>query len=195
MRKFLTLGLVSLATVAAMPALADQAKQPRGPETRAEAQTKAEQHFARFDTDRNGVVTKTEFDAAREKMRGEWQAKRAERHGERFAKLDADKNGQLSKAEWDAGAAHRGAGKGADAKGSDRDHRGYGMHRMSGHGGGRWFDRLDANKDGQVTRAEAVAARLAIFDKVDANKDGTVTPEERKAGWDAKRAEWKAKRG
>lgn len=39
----------------------------------------------------------------------------------------------------------------------------------------------DADKDGKVTVAEAVASEMPRFDKMDANKDGTVTAAERDA--------------
>ena len=43
------------------------------------------------------------------------------------------------------------------------------------------FDRMDANGDGKVTRAEAQAAGDAFFAKLDKNGDGVVTKEELKA--------------
>jgi Ca2+-binding EF-hand superfamily protein len=45
-----------------------------------------------------------------------------------------------------------------------------------------FFERLDANGDGQVTRAEAEAAGQQLFDKLDANKDGEVTAQEAEDG-------------
>jgi hypothetical protein len=42
----------------------------------------------------------------------------------------------------------------------------------------RIFDQADANKDGRVSEAEAVAFMTARFADADANKDGGVTPEE-----------------
>jgi Ca2+-binding EF-hand superfamily protein len=47
------------------------------------------------------------------------------------------------------------------------------------HGGhGRLFEKMDANKDGKVTKAEADTARNAWFAKVDTNKDGFITKAE-----------------
>ncbi len=40
----------------------------------------------------------------------------------------------------------------------------------------------DTNSDGQITLAEAETMALQHFDRMDANKDGQVTPEERRAG-------------
>jgi Ca2+-binding EF-hand superfamily protein len=39
----------------------------------------------------------------------------------------------------------------------------------------------DSNGDGQITRAEAQAARAAMFDRLDANSDGFISAEERAA--------------
>lgn len=64
------------------------------------------------------------------------------------------------------------------------------------------FLKLDVNKDGKFDQADRAARhaekRAQMFDRLDANKDGSIS----KAEWDqadaareAKRAEWKAKRG
>jgi len=63
-----------------------------------------------------------------------------------------------------------------------------------GMGGGQWFERADADKDGKLTLAEAQAGPLAMFDKVDANKDGVISPEEHEAARDAMRAKWQERR-
>ena len=64
------------------------------------------------------------------------------------------------------------------------------------------FVKLDVNKDGKLDQADRAARHAEkhaqMFDRLDANKDGSIS----KAEWDqadaarqAKRAEWKAKRG
>ena len=187
----------SVAALMAVPALAWQMGEHhglKGPTTRAEVQAKVQECFAKADTNKDGAITQAEFDAHRTAMKAEWEGKRAEHRAEMFAKLDSDKNGQLSKAEFSAPRPDRG-----EDMGEHRGHMG-GHHRMGGmmamgKMGGDWFARLDANKDGKVTLAEASAQALAHFDKADTNKDGTLTPEERKAAWETMRAEWKAKRG
>jgi hypothetical protein len=45
-------------------------------------------------------------------------------------------------------------------------------HHHRGHGDR--LARLDANKDGVITRDEAIAAATARFDKLDANHDGKI---------------------
>lgn len=49
---------------------------------------------------------------------------------------------------------------------------------------GSWImDLADADKDGRLTEAEVTAAALARFDRLDRNKDGEVSAQERRAGW------------
>lgn len=69
----------------------------------------------------------------------------------RFAELDADRDGKVTP---DERRAHRAA------------------HRPD-------RPRPDANADGTLTRAEAVAAATRRFDAADANRDGRLSPEER----------------
>ncbi len=185
----------SVAALLAVPALAFQHGDhdgPKGPTTRAEVQAKVQEHFAKVDANKDGAITQAEFDAHRAAMKAEWQGKRAERRAEMFGKLDIDKNGQLSQAEFNAPRPDRGEGE--HRGGHRRGHHMGGMAMMGGKGGD-WFARLDANKDGKVTLAEASAKSLEMFDKADTNKDGTVTPEERKAAWQSMRAEWMKNRG
>jgi hypothetical protein len=171
----------------------------QGPITRAEVKAKIDARFAEADANRDGVVTKAEWDAAR-------AAKKAERKDAAFDRIDANRDGQISKDEWDAprpgGMAEAGPppeGAGSPPPGDADSGKHGGGHR--GHGGpgmmmgGDMFDRMDANHDGKVTLAEAEAKPLEMFDKADTNHDGIVTPEERKAAWQAMRADWKAKRG
>ncbi|PKB14850.1 EF hand domain-containing protein [Novosphingobium kunmingense] len=150
--------------------------------TRAQAQTKAESMFDRMDANKDGKID---------------QADRAARQAERFARLDIDKNGQISPEEMAAGHQRKPRPDGAATGG---DHAGHKMgmrggHR-GGHGGGHggMMKMADANKDGAITKTEAVAAALAHFDKADANRDGSVTPDERKSAMAKMRAEWQAKR-
>ncbi len=65
------------------------------------------------------------------------------------------------------------------------------------HGEGRWFESLDTNHDGAISKDEATAAAQAriqkMFDKVDTNHDGLITQDELRAAAQARRAEMKAK--
>lgn len=192
-----------IAAALAVPAIAmqmsghDGPHGPKGPVTRAEVRAKVAQHFGEIDTNKDGAVTQSEVDSHRAVMKAHWQAARAARRAEQFAKLDTNKDGQLSKSEFTAPRDEAMEGR----RGEHRHGAMGGMHRHGmrgmamGSGGKMWFERLDANKDGKVTLAEAETGALAMFDKVDANHDGTVTPEERRAAHDKMRGEWKDKGG
>lgn len=202
MKKVL-LATVAAAGILALPALAiaqHMGDSHGAPLTRSDLQKQITEHFSMMDANKDGAVTRAEFDAHHEAMRKQWAGKQAERQNERFAVMDTDKSGQISKAEFDAYNAGRGERWNEMRKGppeggkpmhGDRDggrHMGMMMDGM----GGDMFAMLDANKDGKVTLAELSARRLAMFDKMDANKDGTVTPEERRAAWGKMRAEKRA---
>jgi len=168
-----------------------------GPVTRTELKAKLDAKFAEADTNRDGVVTREEWDAAR-------AAKRAERKDKAFDRIDANKDGSISRNEWDAPRPDQSAPTpGADADGTPPPGGpGAGGHRHGGHGGrgmhmggGDTFERLDADHNGKVTLAEFEAKPLEMFDRADTNHDGTVTPEERKAAWQAMRQKWQDKRG
>jgi hypothetical protein len=164
---------------------------PPEPMTRADVQARVKTQFAEMDANKDGAVTKAETEATRTEHMSKMQS-------DMFAKMDADMNGSISRAEFDAHHQHMMsegmapppmAGRG----GMKRKHMGHGEG-----GQGRMEDRMfgmaDANKDGQVTEAEATQAALARFDKVDTNKDGTISDLERTAARAAMRAEWRAKK-
>ncbi len=74
-------------------------------------------------------------------------------------------------------------------------------HKSKGaHGGDRMpraermFERIDTDKDGQITAADMQAFAAARFTRIDANADGTITREERKAARMARRESRKADR-
>jgi Ca2+-binding EF-hand superfamily protein len=71
------------------------------------------------------------------------------------------------------------------------------MHRgmkrgMRGHGGMGMKTKLDTDKDGRISRAEAAAApKLAErFAQMDANKDGYLDRADREAKMRERRAQW-----
>ena len=109
--------------------------------------------FDRLDANKDGSISREEFTRAREE--------RVERRIVRREKV-----------------------KGGDS--SPKDGKDVRRHVMRMHGpgpfGGRMIVMADTNSDGQITLAEAEALALQHFDRMDANKDGQVTPEERRAG-------------
>ncbi len=184
-----TLGLLGTAVVAQpMGLMGDKTV------TRAEAEAKAGEHFAKADINKDGKLD---------------QADRAARQGERFKKLDTDSNGSISQAEFAAAHQGKGMGKGmggehAGMKHEGMNHEGMGAggkmggmkHRMGGKmGGGMMMRMADADKDGTITRAEFVGASLKHFDMSDTNKDGSVTPDERKAAMQKMHEHMKDMRG
>lgn len=173
-RLTLALGAAGLATVLAGAAWAQQHRMgghdPFGNATitRAEAQAKAGEMFARLDVNRDGKLD---------------QADRAAAMGARFDAMDANHDGALSRQEFidaharmmagrDGEGPRMGAGMGAGMR--------PGMGRMMG--GMKMLGRMDANGDRTITRDEFMAGALKRFDAADANHDGKLTPEERRAG-------------
>lgn len=160
MKKVILGGVAAAALVAFVPALAQvaPADAPAGPkvQARADVTARVQQHFARVDADRDGVITQAEVQALQSRLakRMAGRADGARRRGDpaqRFARLDANGDGQVTRAEFDARAAQRmqrvpAAGQQAPARA-----------RM----GERLFARLDANRDGAISRAEFDAGAQA----------------------------------
>jgi Ca2+-binding EF-hand superfamily protein len=171
---FATTGLAGAA--AAQPA--GPGPDPMGDKTvtRAEAQAKAGEMFARMDANKDGKID---------------QADRGAKRAQMFDRLDANKDGSVSRDEF--AAAQKARDGQARKPGEDRMGK-----RGDRHGGGKrgmmMLRMADANKDGTITRDEFMAAHGKHFDMTDANKDGKISPEERKAQM-AKMREMRGKRG
>jgi Ca2+-binding EF-hand superfamily protein len=114
-----------------------------------------DKHFKEMDTNGDGMVSKTEFDAA---------------HNRHFKEMDTNGDGQLSRDEMKAG--HKKMMEKAKDKHfeeADANHDGVltreeakNMPMLSKH-----FDEVDANKDGKVTREEMAAAMEKMRKKHD----------------------------
>ena len=129
--------------------------------------------FAKLDSDGNGSVTRAEFDAKR---------------ADRFASLDGDRDGFVTKAEMtarhEAMKAKRAEKRGGDRPKHAQHHAGRaGMH-------GDHFARRDADNDGRLSLAEFQAGGAKRFERLDADKNGSVT----RAEMDQAREAWKARR-
>ncbi|MEI4507466.1 hypothetical protein WBQ88_11950 [Sphingopyxis sp. CCNWLW253] len=177
------------AALVAVPVLAAPGADSNPVQTRADAQARATQMFAKMDANKDGKLDATDR-----------AAQRAERQAKRFASLDADGNGSISKAEWDKHGADRAAKRAergekraeAGEAGEGKRHHGMrGGHGKRGGHHGMMMGKADTDGDKAISQAEFQTAALARFDAADANKDGQVTVEERQA----QRGAWRAKRG
>lgn len=104
---------------------------------------------------------------------------------ERMAEMDTNKDGKISKAEAEAVRLKSFAALDADGNGvataaEMKAAREAIMARQNRKM--RTMDRLDVNDDGQITKAEALAAPYGMFDRLDVNKDGVVDQSEMPKG-------------
>lgn len=106
-------------------------------------------HMAWLDSDGDGAVSRSEFDAGGKS---------------RFAESDTDGDGQLSAEELEA--AHE---RMREQMRSERA----GRHQN------RALARFDADGNGLVSREEFDAARAGLFEQLDADGDGVLRPDER----------------
>jgi hypothetical protein len=102
-------------------------------------------------------------------------------HGRMIEKLDTDKDGTVSKAEFEAkrSADFTAADTNKDGSVSPAELKAFHEKKEAERKAERekrMYDRLDANKDGKVTKDEFEGA--GMFDRMDKNKDGKVTKDE-----------------
>jgi hypothetical protein len=145
--------LVGFVALIAFPALAQQP----GPLARNQVEGQIRTNFSRMDANKDGVVTRAESNAGRE-------AVLEARFVGAFNAMDTDKNGSISKAEFIA----------ANRKAISAATGGKGLPDTE-------FGAADANRDGKVTLAEALAKPMREFDSADTNKDAVLSPAERQA--------------
>lgn len=178
MRKIAILSIAAVAFAGTTAVLAQapgappaaQRERPAPPTTRADAQQRAAEMFARMDGNSDGKIDQADREAREKAM---------------FDRIDTNRDGAVSFSEFTTHhqqrADARDDGPREGGKGPRAGKRGRGGHGMMGHEG-PMMDGADANKDGALTQAEFTAAALARFDKADANKDGTISTDERRAG-------------
>ena len=146
-----TIGLVPAAAFAQAPAV-----RAAPTLTRAQLTQKIEADFKASDTNGDGRITKAEIQAALQRRATAVTTDLKQRQQAEFNKLDTNKDGRLTLAEFQAGAAITVRPEAVD----------------------RRLQQLDSNKDNAVTIAEFRTTMLSEFDKLDRNKDGVLSAAE-----------------
>jgi Ca2+-binding EF-hand superfamily protein len=111
-----------------------------------------ERMLRRFDADNDGKVTRAEMEA--------WVA-------QRFARMDLDGDGKITDADLPP------IMRGLNVLSSDTPMEGRGRHRRMMRMI-RMLRRANTNNDGEVTKAEVLAAAAKRFERFDRNKDGVI---------------------
>lgn len=124
--------------------------------TRAEVTSQTDANFKLLDANKDGKVTKAEFEAAMSRQVANEQAEINQRAKAAFDKLDTNHNGQISLTEFQAQAKVSVDTAKVDAR----------------------VQQIDANHDGAISADEYRAFNLAEFDKADTNHDGVVSAAE-----------------
>ena len=117
-----------------------------------------ESRFAGMDTNKDGIIDRTEAQAAQDRLQAEANANLLKEADAAFAELDKDHDGKLTQEEFRATAPK--------IKPSD------GQQAL--------ISRFDTNKDGKVSLSEYEKPLLAQFDGFDKNKDGRISDAEAK---------------
>ncbi|MEZ5647681.1 MAG: EF-hand domain-containing protein [Alphaproteobacteria bacterium] len=131
--------------------------------------------FDRIDADHDGVITKAESDLARDQM----ISRMKERTDQAFTKGDKNNDGKVTKDEFAEFA-------------KDRHNTMTDPYRREA-ARKRWFDMLDTDHDGSISKAESMAAADKRFASIDADHNGKVTQEEMKAAHETMRQHMKDK--
>jgi Ca2+-binding EF-hand superfamily protein len=154
-----------------------------------EFQTTRDKWFADLDTNMDGFVSADELKAFGDKMHAEWAKKHGDqadnkpadgKHGDFsqhiLERVDTDKDGKISKAEFDAEG--QAMFKRLDENGDGKIAANEMPQRHWAKFSGQMFDRMDADHDGKVTKAEFQAAGDKMFQRMDKNSDGIIEKDE-----------------
>jgi Ca2+-binding EF-hand superfamily protein len=146
------------------------------------AEDRRERLFTRLDSDKDGVVTRAEADAAAAAAGGDAGGRRGTMLARLFERADTNRDGRLTEAEFAAApAGRRGMGRRMGGGGG-----GMGEGVSAGMGGsGAMMRQADTNGDGVLTREESVAGALRLFDRIDRDGNGSISAAEREAAMTA----------
>jgi Ca2+-binding EF-hand superfamily protein len=149
------------ATAAVMLALAVPGAQAAGTDSTTAPKHSRTGYFDRLDANKDGAVTAEEMVVYRHK---------------RFTEVDANGDGSITKEEFMAYSpkAKKASATSTDAKATDAK----ATDAKATARKTKYFDRLDANKDGTISGEEWDAVAQKQFAALDADKDGKVTKDE-----------------
>lgn len=174
-----------VSVVSALAGVGVAAAQPGGPD-----------HFAKMDTNGDGVVTTSEVQASflerwtkadvnsdGKVTADEFKASHAEHQKGHFTKLDENQNGVIERSEIAKMPEEHFTRIDTDKSGTlTAAELQAGRPQHHGKGGKEWHEKRglpgDADNDGAVTKAEAVAGAQKFTQKLDANSDGKLTQDE-----------------
>lgn len=145
--------------------------------TRQEFDASRTAHFARLDADGNGQLT-------REEMRQHAGGQRGQRGGHQLSRADANSDGNITRDEFLARPTQmfdrldaNNDGVISEAERPQRRERG----ERPARGERAERPNFDANNDSQISREEFAAMGARMFERLDANSDGRVTRAEAEA--------------
>ena len=163
--------------------VAGMADGPTRVQLRADVASRTQRMFALLDANRDGVLDQPELAAAgkrwdrpREAGSGMAPDRMPMDRNAMFDRIDANHDGTISRAEFASAPMHH------DGMAGGRGERRHGMGGGMRGGMARLWTMADANRDGRVMLQEATTMALQHFDRLDSNRDGQLTPEERAAG-------------
>lgn len=162
--------------VLAVPAIAQMAKPERPAQTRADADAKVRSHFAMLDTDKDGFVTTAEIGAMRGEAMGKmFERMDADKNGS-ISRTEFDAAHTARRAEGHHGGGHAmkmgggehgmnmGRGGGRMMMMADADKDGRVSQSEAVNGALAMFDRADTDKNGTLTSSERRSAWQAMRD-------------------------------
>jgi len=129
--------------------------------------------FESADTDKSGTLSKDELKAFGDMRKEMRDQKREERRAERDSKMDGDKMGKHADRDGKRGKHGERDGRMAGKHDGKRHGEGkrHGGEGRGDHRGGPRMERLDADKNGEISLEEFTSLDTRMFDRFDRNGD------------------------